>query len=338
MKNLNEKQILNLIIKKMGSNNVESHFGKDDISLIPLNYFIGKGAVSGSSLCVTCDMLVEHTDVPPTMTFEQIARKSIVSSISDLVSKGIKPKCALVSLGLPSNLTEGDISKLVDGFDLVSKEFKIEIIGGDINESEELVIDCCMFGVSFPNVFVPRRNGAQIGDYIFVTGVFGYTAAGLKILMHGIPSPDPNFEKESINSVLNPTPAYDFGISLAHYFTASTDSSDGMATALYEISKQSGVDMLIYLDKIPIPPNLKEFSLMNNLGFNDLVFFGGEEYHIVGTISEKSLYEISKNIKENSKFSFFLVGKVSKGCGKVFVIDSTGHKEILNNKGFQHFT
>jgi thiamine-monophosphate kinase len=337
MKNLDEKQILNLIIKKIGSNNIESHFGKDDISLIPLNYFIENDDASGSSVCLTCDMLVEHTDVPPTMTLEQIARKSIVSSISDLVSKGIKPKFALVSLGLPSNLNESKISKLVDGFALISKEFKIEIIGGDINESKELIIDCCMFGVSPPNVFVPRRSGAQIGDYIVVTGVFGYTASGLNILMHNIPTPDQNFEKESINSVLNPTPAYDFGISLARYLTASTDSSDGLASALYEISKQSGVDMLVYSDKIPTPPNLKEFSIMNNLGFNDLVFFGGEEYHIVGTISEKNLYEISKNIK-NSKFGFFLIGKVAKGCGKVFIIDAAGHKEILKNKGFQHFT
>lgn len=337
MKNLNEKQILNLIIKKMGSNNIEAHFGKDDISLIPLNYFVDKDNTAESSICITCDMLIEHTDIPPTMTWEQISRKSVVSSISDLVSKGITPKFALVSLGIPSNLNESKISKLVDGFALVSKEFKIEIIGGDINESKELVIDCCMFGVSRPNVFVPRRNGAQIGDYVVVTGVFGYTASGLKMLMHNISSPDPNFEKESINSVLNPIPAYDFGIALARYFTATTDSSDGLAPALYEISKQSGVDMLIYSDQIPTPPNLKDFSIMNNLEYNDLVFFGGEEYHIVGTISEKNLCEISKNVK-NAQFSFFLIGKVDKGCGKVFIIDTAGHKEILKNKGFQHFT
>jgi len=337
MKNLDEKQILNLIIGKIGSNNIESHFGKDDISLIPLNYFLDKDDASGSSLCVTCDMLVEHTDIPPTMTLEQVSRKSIVSVISDLVSKGIKPKFALVSLGIPSNLNESQISKLLDGFALVSQEFKIEIIGGDINESNELVIDCCMFGVSSSNVFVPRRKGAQIGDYVVVTGVFGYTASGLNILMHNIPTPDHNFKKESINSVLNPSPAYDFGISLARYLSASTDSSDGLASALYEISKQSGVDMLIYSDQIPTPPNLKEFSIMNNLGFNDLVFFGGEEYHIVGTISEKNLNNISQNVK-NSKVSFFMVGKVTQGCGKVFIIDSAGPKEILKNKGFQHFT
>lgn len=337
MKNLDEKQILNLIIRKLGSNNIESHFGKDDISLIPLNYILDKDDPEASSLCVTCDMLVEHTDVPPTMTLEQISRKSIVSSISDLVSKGIKPKFALVSLGIPTNLNESQISELLDGFALVSQEFKIEIIGGDINESNELIIDCCMFGVSSPNVFVPRRNGAQIGDYVVVTGVFGYTASGLNVLMHNIPTPDHNFKKESINSVLNPAPAYDFGISLARYLSASTDSSDGLASALYEISRQSGVDMLIYSDQIPTPPNLKEFSIMNNLGFNDLVFFGGEEYHIVGTISEKNLHDISKNVK-NSKVNFFLVGKVTPGCGKVFIIDAAGHKEILKNKGFQHFT
>ncbi len=147
MKKFNEKQILNIIISKFGNNNMEPYIGKDDISIMPLDSLNSSSNEFNDNkfLAITCDMLVEHTDVPPKMTFEQIARKSVVSSVSDLVSKGIKPKFALVSLGLPSNLNESKISKLVDGFALISKEFKIEIIGGDINESKELIIDCCMF-------------------------------------------------------------------------------------------------------------------------------------------------------------------------------------------------
>lgn len=336
MKNLDEKQILNLIIQKIGNDNIESQFGKDDISIISLNPFIDNKGNSGTLLCSTCDMLVEHTDVPPTMTFEQMARKSIISSISDLVSKGIVPRFALISLGLRSNLKKSEIIKLVNGFSQVSQEFKIEIIGGDINESKEITIDCCMFGVSSSNVFIPRRNGAQDGDYIVVTGIFGYAASGLKMLLHDISSPDRRFKKESINSVLNPSPAYDFGISFASYFTASTDSSDGLASALYEISVQSNVDMEIYLDKIPVPQQLQEFSSINGIESNDLVFFGGEEYHFVGTISEKNFLKISR-IAKNSNLNFFVVGKVIKGHGKVFVIQTDGNREILENRGFRHF-
>ena len=337
MKNLDEKQILDLIVSKFGSDNIEPHFGKDDISVISLNSFTNKIDTAELLLSVTCDMLVEHTDVPPNMTFEQIARKSMVSSISDLVSKGIKPRFTLISLGLPLNLKKSEISELLSGFSQISKEFKIDIVGGDINESNELIIDCCMFGTSSSTVHVPRRNGAQEGDYVVVSGVFGFTASGLKILIHHVPSPDIHFERESIDSVLNPAPAYDFGLSLAKYFSASTDSSDGLASALYEISKQSGVDLLIHSEKIPTPPSLNEFSLMNRIEFSDLVFYGGEEYHFVGTISEKNLSDISQYVKDQ-QLDFFVVGKVFKGCGKVFVINADGNKEILEQRGFQHFT
>src|SRR5690606_16535943 len=131
-------------------------------------------------------MLVEHTDVPTKMTFEQIARKSMVSSISDLVTKGIKPQFALISLGLPTTLKKSEISKLLDGFTLSSKDFEIDIVGGDINESKEIIIDCCMFGTLSSNIDIPRRDGAQEGDLVVVSGIFGYTSSGLKILMDNL--------------------------------------------------------------------------------------------------------------------------------------------------------
>ena len=107
MKKFNEKQILNLIISKFGTPNTEPYFGKDDVSVLPIKS-LGGGLNGGKLLAVTCDMLVEHTDVPPKMTLEQIARKSMVSSISDLVSKGVKPSFALISLGLPKTLKKSE--------------------------------------------------------------------------------------------------------------------------------------------------------------------------------------------------------------------------------------
>ena len=66
---------------------MEPLFGKDDISLISFDKVSKNISNKDNYLAITCDMLVEHTDVPPKMTFKQIARKSLVSCISDL---GIK--------------------------------------------------------------------------------------------------------------------------------------------------------------------------------------------------------------------------------------------------------
>lgn len=338
MKKFNEKQILNLIISKFGNNNMEPCIGKDDISIIPLNSLHSSSNEINDNkfLAVTCDMLVEHTDVPPKMTLEQIARKAVVSSVSDLVSKGIIPKAALISLGLPKSLKNSEISKLIDGLSLASKEFGIDIVGGDINESKEIIIDCCMFGSLSSLANIPRRNGACIDDYVVVSGKFGYSSSGLKILMNNLPSPDSYFRKRSVDSVLKPCPSYEFGVFIAQYFSSSMDSSDGLASSLYELSKESGVNLLIEEDKIPIPPNLKEFLSINNLDFHDLIFYGGEEYNIVGTITKKNLMEISKILKMHH-LKLYIIGKVVSGNGSVFVLTSDGNKKLLNNKGYTHF-
>ena len=339
MKKFNEKQILNIIISKFGNNNMEPYIGKDDISIMPLDSLNSSSNEFNDNkfLAITCDMLVEHTDVPPKMTFEQIARKSVVSSVSDLVSKGIMPKAALISLGLPKSLKNSEISRLINGLSLASKEFGIDIVGGDINESKEIIIDCCMFGSLSSVANIPRRNGACIGDYVVVSGIFGYSSSGLKILINNLSSPDSYFRKRSIASVLKPSPSYEFGIFIAHYFSSSMDSSDGLASSLQELSKQSGVNLLIEEDKIPIPPKLKEFLSINNLDFHDLVFYGGEEYNIVGTISEKNLVEVSEILKVRH-LKLYIIGKVVSGIGRVFVLTSNGNKKLLKNKGYAHFT
>src|SRR5918998_2943713 len=133
MKGFDEKQVLGLIMSKMGNTNLEPLFGKDDISVVSLEKIIKKPN-KGYSLAVTCDMLVEHTDVPPRMTFKQIARKSLVSCLSDLSAKGIRPMLALVSLGIPLSLSKGDVRGIINGFTLTSREFGFFIIGGDINQ------------------------------------------------------------------------------------------------------------------------------------------------------------------------------------------------------------
>ncbi|MDQ4073789.1 MAG: thiamine-phosphate kinase, partial [Thermoproteota archaeon] len=242
-KRLNEKEILNLIISKLGKNNLESSFGKDDISLIQLKSLIKSS--KNYSLAITNDMLVEHTDIPPTMNFKQIARKSIVSCVSDLSAKGIRPIIAFVSLGIPPYLTKSNINELINGFLFSSREFGFFITGGDINESKELVIDCCMIGFSDNNTRIPRRNGSLESDYVVVSGSFGYTSSGLKILMDNLKSPDDRFRKNSINSVLNPSPCFRFGMNLSKYFSSSIDSSDGLASSLYELAKESQMDLII---------------------------------------------------------------------------------------------
>ncbi|MDQ3835342.1 MAG: thiamine-phosphate kinase [Thermoproteota archaeon] len=291
-------------------------------------------AVLEKGIVIKSDMLVASTDVPWGMKASQIARKSMVSAISDLAAKGVRPYAAMISLGIPNecSIQRTDIEGLAKGFAIASKEFEIKIVGGDTNEACELVIDCSIIG--FTRFKVPTRNGARPGDYVVVSGTFGFTAAGLAILLKkAITDNDNNnnrFRKHALKSVLEPYPRLIFGLSLARYFSSSIDSSDGLAASLYELASQS-IDVDIRIDSIPIAEGLEKFAKDNSVDPYELVFYGGEEYEIVATISSTKIKQARKAAKQ-AGVNLHIIGRVHKGSGKVFA-----RNKQLKNRGYTHF-
>lgn len=314
MTKLDEKQIIRIFANKLGISNL------DDVALID------KGIV------IKSDMLVASTDVPSGMKPWQAARKSIVSCISDLAAKGVRPHAAVISLGIPksSSTWRPDIEGLAEGFAIASNEFGVKIVGGDTNEAGELVIDCTMIG--FPRFKVPTRNGAKPGDFVIVSGAFGFAPAGLAILLQDANAitVSSSFRKHAVKSVLEPHPRQSFGLALARYFSSSIDSSDGLAVSLYELASQSeGVDIIIY--GIPAVEGLDKFAEENSLDKHELVFHGGEEYEIVATISHTKIRQAEAAARK-AGVSLHVIGRVQRGSGNVFV-----RNKLLENRGYMHF-
>ena len=318
MTKLGEKQIIRIFADKLGISNL------DDVALLD------KGIVMKS------DMLVGSTDVPFGMEAWQVARKSIVSCLSDLVAKGVRPHAAVISLGLPNchSIRRAYIEGLAKGFAIASKEFGVKIVGGDTNEAVELVIDCSMIGFSqFP---IPTRRGAKPGDYIVVSGPFGYAPAGLAILLQKTITSSSNdknssiFRKHAVKAVLEPCPRQSFGLTLARYFSSSIDSSDGLAVSLYELASQGdGIDITI--ESIPAVEGLDRFAQENYLSKHEMVFHGGEEYEIVATISHTKIKQ-AKAVARKAGINLYVIGRVQKGSGNVYIKNRS-----LENRGYRHF-
>jgi thiamine-monophosphate kinase len=327
---LNEKQIIDIIVSKLAPSGVNKQ-KHDDVSILTLRSPQMKAI---KSLILKCDMLVESTDVPPGMKVWQISRKSVSACVSDLSAKGIKPRVSLISVGIPKKYSKTDIGELAKGFQIASKEFDVTIMGGDTNESKELIIDCTMLGFSDHGASeLPGRNGAKAGDIVVVSGEFGYTSSGLKILMSGAKGYG-KFKCNAISSVMNPKPAQKFGLSLTKFFSSSIDSSDGLSISLYELARQSKVNFVI--DDIPSAVGVRDFAKNNHLDYESLVFYGGEEYEIVATIPRVKLKH-AESTARRLKLRLLIIGKVEKGSGKVFLVDTrTGRKSQLENRGYIH--
>ena len=309
MTKLNEREIIRILARKLGIVDL------DDVSRV------------GGNLVLKCDMMVSSTDVPPQMKSWQIARKSVVSCASDLAAKGAKPIAAMISLGIPQSADVRFVKGLADGFARASKEFGVQIVGGDTNEAPELVIDCCMLGKIHNNM--PSRTGAKQGDVIVTSGLFGLPSAGLAMLLKGSHASN-SFHGRAVRSVLEPRPQQKFGAVLARHFSSSIDSSDGLATSLYELARGSGVDMAI--DYVPAAPGTEKFASDNGLDYRDLIFHGGEEYEIVATIP-KEKFDEARVAAKRAKVRLYAIGTTSRGSGVVHV-----GKRRLQDRGYTHFS
>ena len=315
MNRLNEREIIKIFQSKL-----TEKFIPEDVEFFKL----------GKKLCgIKVDTFVESTDMPPTMSLEQAARKSVVACVSDFASKGVKPLYGVVSMTIPNKFTKKSIQKLSLGLASASKEFGIKILGGDTNEGKELVIQFTLIGTSRKIV---TRSGAKIGDVIVTSGPFGYSSSGLKILLKNKKA-EKNFAKKAKNSVLKPKPKLKFGIKNQKYFSSSMDSSDGLSTTLSEMANQSKKKFVI--SNLPSTSQVIEFAKKNRMDHLDLILNGGEEYEIVATVSKQNLRKIRKNASlQNIKL--YEIGHVTAGRGVFFKNQTTTFR--IKNRGWMHFT
>ncbi len=316
-----EFEIIKVFIDTIGQPKPRFSRIGDDVAYLPKK----RGKV-----VIKCDMLVGKTDVPKGMDLRQVSRKSIVMCVSDFAAKGVIPSAALISLGIPRGMEEWEIRELAKGIKEAKEEFSIEILGGDTNEAEGLVIDCSMVG--FADRIVERR-GAKPGDLVITSGFFGYPSSGLKIMIDGLKA-EPEFREKAISSVVMPNPRLRLGVALAknNLISSSIDSSDGLALSLHEIVMHSKVG--IEIDNPPTTDDVKRFATMNNLSLNDLVFYGGEEYEIVATIPRDKLDKAQKLAKRMGE-RIIVIGKVTKDYPKVRLF--LDNKEtVIERRGWVH--
>ena len=321
---LGERKIIELIWKQLETMpKMPVAFG-DDVS--------GCDLKDGRLAILKTDMLVDKTDVPPSMSLWQAARKAVVMNISDFAAKGVKPIAMLVSLGLSIKLTRRDIEEVGKGLNAGAREYGAYIIGGDTGEASDLVISLSLFGIAKKDALI-LRSGAKPGDLVAVTGPFGKPTAGLKILLDGFKAHGEN-RKILVESVLMPHARLKEGLALSKTkaVTAAIDSSDGLAWSLHEIANASNVGFLI--NKLPIAEEVEEFAEINRLDRLELTLYGGEEYELVLTIKPK-LWKKAKKAVEKVGGKLLSIGKVTAERQVLMEID--GKRRVIEPRGWEHF-
>ena len=320
---LGEHRIIQIIQNRLTPMpNMAVPFG-DDVSAVNLT--------ENLAAILKTDMLVAKTDVPEEMSLYQAARKAIVMNVSDFASKGVQPTAALVALGLPKGFTQKNVEDIAEGLDAGAREYGAYIIGGDTSEASDLVISISLYGTAQKTALM-LRSGAKPSDILAVTGLFGKSAAGLRLLLDGI-SASKN-AKALVDAVLMPKARLPEGLALGGCgaVTASMDSSDGLAWTLHELARLSSVGF--ELNEVQVAPEVKRFAELNGFDASELALYGGEEYELVVTVKKEKWADAVAAV-EAVGGKLFPIGKATEQKQILFKAD--GKLQAVEARGWEHF-
>jgi thiamine-monophosphate kinase len=288
-------------------------------------------------LVLNSDMFNATTDAPEQMNFYQMGRKSVLMNISDLIVKGVKPVGLIISLGFPEDLMVSDYEKLIEGIVDYSKVWNLDYLGGDINTSQEIIINPTVFGFKKQDCII-HRNGVKVGNIVAINNKFGLTGIGFDILLNRNGKlEDFSKYKRAINAVLEPIELGKEGIILAEkrLATASIDSSDGLLKSLKDLMLSNPkLGYEIELNEVLIHPDATEYSKEFLVSLEKLIFYGGEEFIHLFTIDSRN-YEIAQKLVSTKGGRLFKVGRVIPG-EKIYYLKE-GKRIELKNQGYEHF-
>lgn len=265
-----------------------------------------------------------------------LGRKAVNVNVSDISAMGGRALFFLVSLGLPPETAIEFVDETYRGIESAAKGSGLVLAGGNVSASPVLFIDITMVGEVDRNRIL-LRNGARAGDALFVTGPLGASACGLTLLESGlrIDSTLEDWEREAILSQLDPPVLQDVAawLSACGTVTSMMDLSDGLASDLPELCRESSAGALLYADRIPVAAGAGKTAKPGPL---QLALTGGEDYHLLFTVSGARLAEFHR-MSGDAGMSFFEIGAIVPAHEGILLQDQAGNKTRIG-PGFQHFS
>jgi len=302
----------------------------------------------GYALVVTADMLVDGVHFSDRTTSAcDVGWRSIAANLSDLAAMAATPIGVTISLGLPPDTPASWVEELylgavsclrVGGFD-------VPIVGGDVCSSPVRTVSISALGEVKPGLEI-RRDGACVGDAIVMTGEHGLSRLGLALLLE----PERQ-ELQAIGQVdrdraiaihQRPQPRLDLVRQLQDWqeiggngdanAIAGMDSSDGLADAIEQICRASGVGARLWREQLR---DLAAIGLPESLAL-EWTLYGGEDFELVLCLPALWAQELVSAAGRGAA----IIGEVTRSP-EILVVDRLGSGAGITldrRHGFQHFS
>ena len=270
---------------------------------------------------VTVDMLtagVDFTlgsDCPP----RAVGHKAVAVSLSDLAAMGSRPEAVFAAVCLPQTGGDAIARGLLEGIQAIAAEHGCTLAGGDTNSWDgPLVVSVTAIGSVLPGQ-AWRRDGAQPGDLLVVTGACGGSLLGRHLAVE---------------------PRCREAMFIADRFEvhAAIDVSDGLSLDLSRMMQASGSGAVVRLASVPIHADARRMSLLPGDGRSPLdhALSDGEDFELILAMPPDAAQALVAFAgKAPLDLPLTIIGAVTAEPGLI-AEDAHGERTALAPRGYVH--
>ncbi|MDY0102382.1 MAG: thiamine-phosphate kinase [Lentimicrobium sp.] len=291
---------------------------------------------------VSKDLLIEGVHFDLTYTpLRHLGYKAAVVNISDIVAMNGKAEQLLIGISVSNRFPVEALDELYAGLRLACEKYKVDLVGGDTTSSVSgLFISVTVIGRAKKEDIV-YRNTARENDLICVSGDLGGAYMGLLLLerekqvFKANPEMQPDLEGNDyvLERQLKPEARADVLEKLRDAGikpTAMIDISDGLASEVLHIAKDSGLGCRIYENKIPIDVVTADVAAEFQIDPTTAAMNGGEDYELLFTVDVND-FEKVKAIQ-----GIHVIGHMLEKAEGEYLISNGGSIYPIEAQGFNH--
>lgn len=287
-----------------------------------------KAGINEQTVLVT-DTLVAGVHFPERTAPQDLGYKLLAVNLSDLAAMGATPNWFLLNLVLP-DADESWLQGFSTGLFSLAEEYSVALIGGDTARGPLCV--SATVGGHVRSGTALRRNGAQAGDQLWVSGTLGDAAIGLDLLggVLGATGEDMDYLVGRLN---RPKPRIELGLSLGAVATAGIDISDGLLADLGHILNESGaLGAIVDVSCLPVSP--QAIGACGESLAREKALTGGDDYEICFTANPAQRSQIEQ-LRQNCNVKLTCIGSIRTLAG--IVLTGTDNQDLTGIKpGYRH--
>ena len=285
---------------------------------------------------ISTDMLVAGRHFFEDTDPQQLGHKALAVNLSDLAAMGATPRSFTLALALPT-LNESWVAAFSKGLLTLASAHDCALIGGDITRGP-LTIGITVIG-EVPPTQALRRDGAQIGDDLYVSGTLGDAALALRWALQdpktiAMQASTTAQARQTVETRMTmPTPRVALGQALRGVATAAMDISDGLAGDLHHLLAASQFGAEVAIDTLPVSSTVATLPVDLRRA---LAFAGGDDYELLFTAPPTEAASLG-HLAAQVGVKITRIGRITDGAALV-LRDAKGLAIPNDYRGFDHFS